>query len=205
MRHVQIIIFLLVSVFSFASAQNGIAALPDTATQTGTTDEEVSVASLVEKQIAMAQAKQWENRQTEVKQKPVAAAPIKNKTKENWFTTVSTPFKLSGDTAKSVGIILFSTLLVFGSVITRRLVLKHKNKPTNLRTNIQSMRLEKSVVKKETKLKSIRENLLKSSLNFNSGEGSLTRKAKELKIAKGEIMLAAKIKSYELSVCSSDR
>lgn len=205
MRHLQIIILLLVSVFSFTSAQSGIAALPDTAKQIVNTDEEVNVASLVDKQIAIAQAKQWENRQTVVKQKHVVAAPIKNKTNENWFTTVSTPFKLSGETAKSVGIILFSALFVFGSVITRRLVLKHKNKANNLRTNIQSMRLEKSVVKKETKLKSIRENLLKSSLNFNSGDGSLTRKAKELSIAKGEIMLAAKIKSYELSVCSSDR
>jgi len=205
MRHLQIIILLLVSVFSYTYAQSGIAALPDTAKQAGNSDEEVSVASLVEKQIAIAQAKQWENRQTVVKQKPVVAAPIKNKTNENWFTTVSTQFKFSVETAKSVGIILFSTMLVFGSVITRRLVLKHKNKSNNLRSNIQSMRLEKSVVKKETKLKSIRENLLKSSLNFNSGEGSLTRKAKELSIAKGEIILAAKIKSYELSVCSSDR
>ncbi|MFA6025537.1 MAG: hypothetical protein WC727_03785, partial [Ignavibacteriaceae bacterium] len=75
----------------------------------------------------------------------------------------------------------------------------------NIRSNIQSIRLEKSISKKETKLKVIRKNLLNSSVNLNVTEGSLARKAKELKIAKGEIILAAKIKSYELSICSSER
>jgi len=204
MRYLQIFIFLFISFFSFASAQSGNAAVTDTSSQLSNT-EELSVAGLVEKQIALAQAKQWANRQEPVNQKAVAPLSIKSKTNNDWFASISTQFKLSPEMVTRIGIILFSSMFVFGSVVTRRLVLKHKSKSNKLRTNIQSLRLEKSIVKKETKLKSIRENLLKSSINLNSAEGSLAQKAKELKIAKGEIMLAAKIKSYELSICSNDR
>lgn len=204
MKYLQIIIFLFISVFSFTSAQSGNAAVPDTTSQISNT-EEISVAEMVEKQIALAQAKQWANRQEPVKQKAVTSLSIKSQANNDWLASIASQVKLSPEIVTRIGIILFSSLFVFGSVVTRRLVLKHKNKSNKLRSNIQSLRLEKSIVKKETKLKSIRENLLKSSINLNSGEGSLAQKAKELKIAKGEIMLAAKIKSYELSICSNDR
>jgi len=204
MKYLQIIIFLVISVFSFTFAQSGSAAIADTSLQLSNT-EELSVADMVEKQIALAQAKQWSNRQESAKQKVVEPLSIKSKINNDWFASLSTQFNLSEEMVTRIGIILLSSMFVFGSVVTRRLVLKHKSRSNNLRSNIQSLRLEKSIVKKETKLKSIRENLLKSSINLNSGEGSLAQKAKELKIAKGEIMLAAKIKSYELSICSNDR
>lgn len=204
MKYLQIIIFLFISVFSFTSAQSGNAAVPDTTSQISNT-EEISVAEMVEKQIAFAQAKQWANRQEPVKQKAVTSLSIKSQTNNDWIASIASQVKLSPEIVTRIGIIILSSMFVFSSVVTRRLVLSRKNKSNNLRTNIQSLRLEKSIVKKETKLKSIRENLLKSSINLNSGEGSLAQKAKELKIAKGEIMLAAKIKSYELSICSNDR
>lgn len=204
MKYIPIIIFLFITVFSFTSAQSGNAAISDSSIQLSAT-EELSVAEMVEKQIALAQAKQWANRQEPVKQKAVTPVSIKSKTNNDWLASIASQAKLSPEMVTRIGIILLSSLFVFSSVVTRRLVLKHKNKSNKLRTNIQSLRLEKSIVKKETKLRSIRENLLRSSVNLNSMEGSLAQKAKELKIAKGEIMLAAKIKSYELSICSNDR
>ncbi len=204
MKYLQIIIFLFISVFSFTSAQSGNAAIPDTTSQLNNT-KEISVAEMVEKQIALAQAKQWANRQEPSKQKAVKKVSIKNQANSDWLASIASQVKLSPEMVTRIGIILLSSMFVFGSVVTRRLVLSRKSKLNNLRSNIQSLRLEKAIVKKETKLKNVRENLLKSSINLNNAEGSLAQKAKELKIAKGEIMLAAKIKSYELSICSNDR
>lgn len=204
MKYLLIVIFLFISVFSFTSAQSGNAAIPDTTSQLSNT-EEISVAEMVEKQIALAQAKQWANRQEPIKQKVVKTVSIKKQANNDWLASIASQVKLSSEIVTRIGIILLSSMFVFGSVVTRRLVLSRKSKANNLRSNIQSLRLEKSIVKKETKLKNVRENLLKSSINLNSAEGSVTQKAKELKIAKGEIMLAAKIKSYELSICSNDR
>jgi len=208
MRYVQLFIVLLAWVLSSAQAQNVnsiSASTSDTTMQSSGGEEEVNVASLVEKQIAIAQAKQWENKVQPVVLKKNVSSISKNEIESNWFTSLVTWLGFSSKTLTRVEIILVSAMLVFGSVVTRRLVLKRNGKSNNLRSNIQSLRLEKSVVKKETKLKSVRENLLKSSIHLSYAEGSLTQKAKELKIAKGEIMLAAKIKSYELSICSNER
>ncbi|MDP3150461.1 MAG: hypothetical protein Q8N83_15165 [Ignavibacteria bacterium] len=208
MRYLQLFIFLLALVFSSATAQSLNAtsvSISDTSMQASSGEEEVDVAGMVDKQIAIAQAKQWENKVQPVVQQKNVSSISKNEIESNWFVSFVTWLGLSPETLIRIEIILVSALLVFGSVVTRRLVLKRKGKSNKLRSNIQSLRLEKSVVKKETKLKNIRENLLKSSIYLSNAEGSLTQKAKELNIAKGEIILAAKIKSYELSICSNER
>ena len=206
MRYLQLFIFLLALAFSSAAAQNATpTAVPDTSLRSSNGEDEINVANLVEQQIAIAQAKQWENKVQPVVQQKNVSSISKNEIESNWFVSFVTWLGLSPETLIRIEIILVSALLVFGSVVTRRLVLKRKGNSNKLRSNIQSLRLEKSVVKKETKLKNIRENLLKSSIYLSNAEGSLTQKAKELNIAKGEIILAAKIKSYELSICSNER
>jgi len=185
--YAKIYLFLLVSFLCSAFAQNiekANFAVADTAMQTGKVEDEVNIDSLVAEQIAIAQAKKWEK------------APLPPRL----VGGIKIPFPLG-----RVRDGLFLAMFVFTVVFARRLILKTKSKTKNLRSNIQSIRLEKTVTKKETKLKVIRKNLLKSSVNLSPAEGSLTRKAKQLKIAKGEIILAAKIKSYELSICSNER
>lgn len=208
MRYAQLFIFLLALTFSSASAQNVNAtqtSVSDTSLQTSNGEDEVNVAEMVEKQIAIAQAKQWENKVKPLEQKKTVSAASKIETKNDWFISAALQLGVRPEMFTKIEIMFASVMLVFGSVVARRLVLKRSGKSNNLKSNIQSLRLEKSIVKKETKLKSIRENLLKSSIHLSNAEGSLTQKAKELKIAKGEIILAAKIKSYELSICSNER
>lgn len=208
MRYLQLFIFLLALVFSSATAQNVNAtsiSASDTTLLSSNGEEEVDVASMVDKQIAIAQAKQWENKEKPVVQKQALSSAPETETKSDWLAAPLMQLGVSQEMLTRIEIMFASVMLVFGSVVTRRFVLKHKSKSNHLRSNIQSLRLEKSVVKKETKLKNIRENLLKSSIYLSNTEGSLAQKAKELKIAKGEIILAAKIKSYELSICSNER
>jgi len=219
--YTKIYIFLLVSLLCTAFAQNAEKAnLPnskvgfavaDTAMQTGNAEDEVNIDSLVTAQIAIARAKKWENYIEPVKTNTGLATlqKIQLERKNNWLMNLSSIVGMDKETTTKAAIILFSSLVAFVILVVRRLKLrtksKTKNGTENLRSNIQSIRLEKSISKKETKLKVIRKNLLNSSVNLNVTEGSLARKAKELKIAKGEIILAAKIKSYELSICSSER
>ena len=61
-----------------------------------------------------------------------------------------------------------------------------------------SIREEKVVVKDDPKLKNVRTKLKNNSEHFTA-ENSFGEAAKELNISKGELLLAAKIKSYELS------
>lgn len=219
--YAKIYIFLFISLLCTAFAQNaGKANLPDnkagfavvdSALQTGNAENEINIDSLVTAQIAIARAKKWENYIEPVKTNTGLAVSqkIQLERKNNWLMNLSSIVGMDKETTTKAAIILFSSLVAFVVLIVRRLKLKTKSKTKNgtknIRSNIQSIRLEKSIPKKETKLKLIRENLLNSSVNFNVTEDSLARKAKELKIAKGEIILAAKIKSYELSICSSER
>lgn len=206
MRYVKFFIFLFALAFSSAVAQNATpTAVPDTSLRSSNGEDEINVANLVEQQIAIAQAKQWENQEKPIVQKQVLSTASATETENGWLASSILQLGLSPEMLTRIEIMFAFVMLVFGSLVTRRLVLRRRSKSNNLRSNIQSLRLEKSVVKKETKLKNIRENLIKSSIYLSNAEGSLSQKAKELKIAKGEIILAAKIKSYELSICSNER
>jgi len=210
MMYTKISIFLLISFLSTVSAQNvGIAKSPtlDTTVQANTNSDEVNIDSLVAAQVAIARAKKWENYIAPEKPKPVllASEKIESVQKNDWRSIIPNTIGLSEEATMKVGIILFSAMFVFFVVGIRRLILKPKRSTKKLRSNIELMRNEKAVSKKKTKLKGVRENLLNSPVNFSTAEGSLTKRAKELKIAKGEIILAAKIKSFELSVCSNER
>ena len=96
-----------------------------------------------------------------------------------------------------------STFLVFGTVLIRRIKIKKKSiRRKKLVKNINSIREEKVVVKEDPKLKEVRTKL-KSNPEYFSEENSFDETAKELNISKGELLLAAKIKSYELSKITS--
>lgn len=92
------------------------------------------------------------------------------------------------------------TLAAFAFVFIRRLILKRANKPANdLKNNIKTMRAESLIKRDRPQLKLIRSKLVNSPIILNNHGKSLPSVARELNISQGEIILAAKIKSYELA------
>lgn len=93
-----------------------------------------------------------------------------------------------------------AALLAFSFVMVRRM-LQGRSKKTgkNLKNNIRILREENVVKREQPELKSVRSKLLNSPVILNNHGKPLAEVAKELNIAQGEIILAAKIKSYELA------
>lgn len=92
-------------------------------------------------------------------------------------------------------------LAAFSFIIIRRLSQKHSKKQgKSIKNNIRIMREENVIKKRELpQLKIVRSQLLNSPVILNNHGKPLSAVAKELNISQGEIILAAKIKSYELA------
>ena len=111
-------------------------------------------------------------------------------------------YKANKDLAR-VALLAGSTFIVFGTVLIRRVRIKKRSiRRKKLVKNINSIREEKVAVKDDPKLKNVRTKLKNSPEHFEE-ENSFGETAKELNISKGELVLAAKIKSYELSKIAS--
>ena len=87
-----------------------------------------------------------------------------------------------------------------GFVFIRRKILSRPDKKEKqIKNNIRIIREEGLVKREQPELKSVRSKLLNSPVILNNHGKPLAEVAKELNIAQGEIILAAKIKSYELA------
>lgn len=98
-----------------------------------------------------------------------------------------------------------AAIAAFGFVSFRRIKL---NKTTGLKTlkkNINLMREEKFVVTANKRISRLRSELRKNPEYLVVKDKSVSKTAKDLNIAKGELMLAAKIHSFELSKSCSPR
>jgi hypothetical protein len=92
------------------------------------------------------------------------------------------------------------SLVAFTFVYIRRLLLKRSLKPANdFKNNIKTIRDENLIKRDRPQLKLIRSKLVNSPVILNNHGKSLPTVARELNISQGEIILAAKIKSYELA------
>ena len=169
------------------------------------TVDSVDIRGMVQEQITAAKKKMLEEKKS-------PAGVLINKKKALKESNIEEPFGIvnkirelfarSNENIASVALLAGSTFLVFGTVLLRRFKIKKKNiRHKKLVKNINSIREEKVAVKNDPKLKSVRTKLKSNPEQF-SGENALTQTAKELNISKGELMLAAKIKSYELSKIS---
>ena len=88
----------------------------------------------------------------------------------------------------------------FSFVFIRRKILNRTKRPDNsIKNNIKTMRNENLIKRDRPQLKSIRSKLVNSPVILNNHGKSLSSVARELNISQGEIILAAKIKSYELA------
>gem|GEM_PF-1113795 len=208
--------YFLLFIFFFCTAfgqkdESAVNAASGNVVQTDTSGNNINLDSLVAQQIAIAQTKKWGvvSETEKPKVETVAAKIIPEVKKANWIENILTVINFNDAVTVKIGIILFAVFFASAFITVRRLKLKRKSSAKQnkggLKSNIQSVRSEMPITKKDVQLKAIRENLQNSSITIGAAEGSLAKKARELKIAKGELMLAAKIKSYELSVCSNER
>ena len=72
----------------------------------------------------------------------------------------------------------------------------------DMKDGIKLIREEKVRDKKDSQLSQIRNKLMGNASSFQLSKDSISKNARELNIAKGEIYLAARIKSHELKKAS---
>lgn len=165
--------------------------------------DSVNISQIVQAQIAAARKEE-----TEKKSQPVVNIQAKKveKAKNSWtniFVELRKNIPLSNDNFMKAVILIAFSFMAFIVVFLRRL--KNKlHKPSkkekssdSLKKNISILREEKPLkIKYKKKLKLIRSKLSKN-YSMNPTSESLTRTARELNIAKGEVLLAARIKAHE--------
>ncbi len=99
-----------------------------------------------------------------------------------------------------------ASIAAFSFVYIRRKFLKLVLKPDkSLKNNIKTIRGENLIKRERPQLKSIRSKLVNSPVILNNHGKSLPSVARELNISQGEIILAAKIKSYELAKSENNK
>ena len=151
--------------------------------------------------------KPHKKKQSEQKNTPPPTAVVVTKTQSNnstnfindWIKSLS----LSEDTMIKIIILGSATLFAVIFISFRRMRKGHKNSDSrNLKDGIKLMREEKVYWKKDEKLSGIRTKLSSSPSSFHLTNESISKNARDLKIAKEEIYLAARLKSHELNQAS---
>lgn len=191
----KILVAILVLLTGFSSqAQNDTLSLQ--AVYEGDIQDTIDVRELVAQQILMAKIK---NEKNEVKQPDIiqAAPQYKNdvpvvikKKKSLYQLFVDLPFNIKL-------LISFSAFL-FVLIFIRRAVLKAQQKSKKkLKINIGKLREEKLQPVTDYRRSKFRKELLSNPVINKLNDKNITKKAKELKVAQGELMLAARLKYYE--------
>ena len=106
------------------------------------------------------------------------------------------------DNLKFFIIVGFSIAVFLGVFIRRSKIENQKSVRKKLKENINLLRTEGSIAKNNPELNQVRTKLVNQSSDVVVS--SVSKKAKGMKIGKGEVMLAAKIKSYQLAQFSSN-
>ena len=83
-------------------------------------------------------------------------------------------------------------------LIRRRKVNSPKKLQKALKKNIKNLREEKLIETGDSKLSAIRNRLRKNIKTYSENGGRFAQKARELNIAEGELLLAARIRSHEM-------
>ena len=160
--------------------------------------DSVNINEMIQKQIASAQQKQTEQKPKPVVQVKQAVKPQVNK------AAVKQPE--TQKSSMSLNLILFaagSALILFYFVF-RKEIAKIGSKKAKLKNNIKLLREERLIVKTKEKKNNIRTRLVEDTVQMSSKEVSVPVIARERNVSQGEILLAARIKSYEMArVCSN--
>lgn len=112
--------------------------------------------------------------------------------------------KLEGSLNKLIIIVVFSVAVMAGVLIRRIFKPFDSNKKESFKEKFLALRNEKLLIKEDNQSEELRRRLIKT-YDTDIVGNSLTIKAKELGISQGELMLAAKIKSFQLSELSESK
>ncbi|MDR3627342.1 MAG: hypothetical protein P4L45_10940 [Ignavibacteriaceae bacterium] len=226
------IIAVLITVFSlsaFAGSSNTNTSLADKISKnnltpgitTATTDS-VNVKQLVLAQIDAARKKQVQDSIAAAEAKSAQVVPPvaivaekakvvlkKNIEKTQWeklyayAAPVMQYIQMSNEMAIRITVMVSVSFFAFAIVFIRRKKLSVKNsKKKDYKDGIKLIREERVKDKRDSKLSLIRNKLIGSASSFQLSNDTITKNARELNIAKGEIYLAARIKSHELKKAS---
>ncbi len=184
-----------------------------------TTDTHTSVDSINIKQIVEGQIRAIKEKQLWKTKKQIIVTALKNETTQpeikkglnniwsNFVQNTLAPFfaKIqnvifySEGISNQLSILGIASLITFLIVIIRRKIINKKPLRKNgLKDSIRLLREERVGNKVDINLKGIRNRLVNNTLTYRNTKAGITKVAKEMNISKGEVLLAAKIKSYEL-------
>jgi len=98
-----------------------------------------------------------------------------------------------------IKLFLSLSAIILLAIVFRRVLLSFgKKTTTTIKDKIALLREEKVGSKENPKLKASREQLMNSKILFDATDKEISRAAKDLKIAKGEFLLAARLKLFEV-------
>jgi hypothetical protein len=194
MKKSLIIVFIsfLVSTGLCQEKTDSVHASMNQSTLSNTQQDSIDVRALVQSQLEMAREKEKFEREN--------SAAIYTTTGKSESTVTGSlnkiPSLLNPTNLKVSLLVIFSGIL-FSVIIFRR---KKKNKSNDFekmfKNNINRMRTENLMRKEDNGLIELRNKLIRSEgINLQS----ISPMAKELQISKGELILAAKIKSFQLA------
>jgi len=101
--------------------------------------------------------------------------------------------------------IILAMIISTGYVVIKRKKAANKNDLKRPKENLFSAKTEKPIRRERNELSIIRENLKKNAVFLSPHDREISKSAKELKIAKGELYLAAELKSLELTKIGSKK
>lgn len=177
--------------------------------------DSIDIRQIVESQIAAVKEKQTESLNTEFYQRIKKNGNVGinkqaglNNTLEDFYIlnispavhNISNVFSSAEEITIKVSILAGALFLALLIVFTRRKLLKRDHKKNNLiKESIKILREERAVKKNDPKMKDIRNKLVNNPSFYDSSKAAVSKVARELNIAQGEVLLAAKIKSHELN------
>ena len=166
--------------------------------------DSIDVSKLVQKQIESARLKETTDRTIEVED---TVGFSKNENIENATIPISVSVINKPANNKVIELInsfsigvkiffLFSALIIL-IVSLRRMLIRFKKRIKNgIKQRIAMIREEKIVIKKDRNKTRTRKSLRKDKVIEKLSEAGMNSKAKELSISKGEILLAARLKTF---------
>ncbi|MEG8945576.1 hypothetical protein [Rosettibacter firmus] len=181
-----------VNIDSLLTKTSGNLALKSTDTITG---DSINVKSIVEQQILAAKLKM---EQEKLEKNNINNSYEVNVSNVPAFKPKKTLVQLFLNLSFEVKLLLIFSFFLFLLIAIRRIILKvQKKAKQGLKNKIKLLREEKVISKVEDKKSKSRRTLIHDLPLNRLTEKNITKKAKELKISKGELMLAARLKYLE--------
>ena len=152
-------------------------------------NDTVNIRALVKQQILAAQEK---SKKQSIKLQQQSVTPVEQQNLAETNTGFPALFW-------KLGILIAASLVAVGFVIKRRLKFKKIEGRLKLKKNIKAIREEQLVKEIDPRLKSIRKRLCLTSNYLNKPEKEVIFAAKNMRLAKEELMLASRLRKYRVN------